>query len=137
MFAAMSAKSLSCCALCLAAAYLVFFAAPFLWVGIVEGDGGALFGAFLGAPWLAAPIFAAAVFVGASSTRSGGTSFLLLELALAVAGLWFFFTGVLHGNSTAVLGLLIWPFVQWGAVLIAFLVAMACGWRMRPDYLKD
>lgn len=80
--------------------------------------------------WVAAPILFAAAFVGASSTRLGAAAFLTLELALiaSVAAV------LLWGDP---LGLVFLPILQAIAITVAFLIALALGWRMRPDFLKD
>jgi hypothetical protein len=117
--------------------YLLAFFLPFLWIGIRHGDGGALVGAFLGGPWIAVPVMCAATLIGASPTRLGATIFLLLELGLICWTGSFMINAYSHGNSTAAIGLFILPAIQLFVVAVAFTIALACGWRMRPDFLKD
>ena len=130
-------KSVSRAAGWLALAYLLAWALPLLWGGGVEGDAGALAGAFLAAPWIAAPVIAAAAFVGASPTRAWAATFLAGELALVAWTAWVTVRAFRYGNSTAAVGYIFLPMLQWCAVVAAFLFALALGWRMRPDFLKD
>ncbi|MDQ8755256.1 hypothetical protein RCO27_03340 [Sphingosinicella sp. LHD-64] len=91
----------------------------------------------IGAPWIAAPAIAIAAFVRASPTRLGALLFLVFEFALILWTAWFTYGVYAYGNSTASIGFLFLPILQWGAVLVAFLIALALGWRMRPDFMKD
>ncbi|HYD13311.1 MAG TPA: hypothetical protein VEC11_10735 [Allosphingosinicella sp.] len=80
--------------------------------------------------WVAAPSLVAAAFVGASSTRAGAGAFLALEIALILSVI----AQLLWGGP---LGLMFLPLLQAGAILLVFLGALALGWRMRPDFLRD
>ncbi|MEA3031194.1 MAG: hypothetical protein QOG13_2519 [Sphingomonadales bacterium] len=80
---------------------------------------------------------AAAGLAGASPTRRGALSFLALELVLILSFAWEFVqVSFVHPSSTGGLVFLSWPLLQWAAVAVAFPVALAFGWRMRPDFLK-
>jgi hypothetical protein len=61
--------------------------------------------------WIAAPVVAAAGFVGASSTRAGAIAFLVAEVSLVVSTAWLMVDVYLHGNSTAGLAFIPWPFI--------------------------
>ena len=80
--------------------------------------------------WLTAPIAVAAAFVSASSTRIGAAAFLTLESLLILSV-------VAQLGWGRPLGLAFLPVLQAGAIVLAFLLALALGWRMRPDFLKD
>lgn len=122
-------------ALWLALAYAAALAGPYLYFAFVEGDSASLGGALLAATWTAAPVYAAAAFVGASPSRTGAWLFLALELALIASFAWQF-AGSLH-SSTGGFIFIGWPIFQWAAIILAFLLALASGWRMRPDFLRD
>ena len=119
----------------LALFYPLAFAFLFLRDGV--GDGGAFLGTIVMAAWITAPAICAAAFVAASPTRFGATIFLAFEIVLIVSTVLFVRDIWLHGNSTSSVALLFLPLPQWGAVIVAFLISLACGWRMRPDFLKD
>ena len=118
----------------LALAYLIGLTAPFLYAAFVEGDGASLGGAAVAATWTAAPVVAAAAFVGASPGRTGASLFFLLELLLIASFGWEYAASL--SSSTGGFIFITWPLLQWTAVLIAFLVALLFGWRMRPDFMK-
>jgi len=118
----------------LALANLLGLTLPFLYAAFVEGDGASLAGAAVAATWTAAPVVTAAAFVGASPSRIGASLFLLLELLLIASFGWEFVT--MPHTSTSGLIFLSWPLLQWPAILLAFLVALLFGWRMRPDFMK-
>lgn len=88
-------------------------------------------------PWLAAPVVATAAEAGASPDRGGAINHLALEAILIIYSIWSGIDINLHGNSTSAIGILFLPILEWRAFLLVFLVALACGWRMRPDFLKD
>jgi len=110
-------------------------AVPFLYAVLFEGDGASLGGALLAAIWTGAPVYCAAAFVSASPDRTGAWSFLALQ-ALLIATAVSQYIGS-HESSTGALIFVFWPIAQWAAILLAFLVALALGWRMRPDFLRD
>jgi len=118
----------------LALAYLLALSLPFLYAAFVEGDGASLGGALVAATWTSAPVVAAAAFVGASSSRIGAALFFALELSLAASfGLEFI---TMPRTSTSGFIFLTWPLLQWLAIVVAFLVALPFGWRMRADFMK-
>jgi hypothetical protein len=84
--------------------------------------------------WLSLPIAAAAALVGASSTRIGAAAFLTLELLLILSVAAFLLPGLGWGAGVALMFL---PVPQTAVILLVFMIAMAFGWRMRPDFLKD
>ena len=118
----------------LALAYAAALAGPFFYAAVVESDGASLGGAILAATWTAAPCYAAAAFVGASSNRRGAWLFLALEVALVASFAWQF-AAVRH-SSTGGFIFFGWPMIQWAAIILAFVIALAFGWRMRPDFLR-
>ena len=118
----------------LALAYAAALAGPHLYA-FFAGDGWSLAGALFVASWTAAPVYAAAAFVGASPNPTGALLFLVLELALIASFAWQF-VGSLD-SSTGGLIFIGWPIFQWAALVLAFLAALALGWRMRPDFLRD
>jgi hypothetical protein len=118
----------------LALAYLLGLSVPFLYAAFVEGDGASLAGAAVAATWTAAPVVAAAAFVGASPGRTGASLFLLLELLLIASFGWEFAASL--SSSTGGFIFFTWPLLQWAAIVVAFLVALLFGWRVRPDFMK-
>jgi hypothetical protein len=128
-------RSLTRVALWLALAYAVLLAGPYFYAAFLLGESDLLGGVLLAATWTAAPVYAAAAFVGASPSRTGARFFLALELALIASFAWGF-VGSLH-SATGGLIFFTWPLAQWTALVLAFLLALAFGWRMRPDFLKD
>jgi len=118
----------------LALAYAAALAGPYLYFGIfLEDEQVSLGGALIAVTWTAAPVYAAAAFVSASPNGAGAWSFLALQVALIASFAWQF-VAVLH-SSTGGFIFFGWPLVQWIAIVLAFLVALALGWRMRPDFL--
>jgi len=122
-------------ALWLALVYAAALAGPFLYATAVEGDGASLGGALIAATWTAAPVYAAAAIVGASPTRTGAWPFLALELALIVSFAWQFIAS--RHSSTGGFTFVGWPLLQFGVLVVAFMIALLMGWRMRPDFLRD
>ncbi len=131
----MTRRTISRIGTLLALCYVLAFVLYIFRAGV--SDGGALLGGIVIALWIIAPVLCAAAFVNASPTRFGAAIFLLFELALISWTIWFTIDAYLYGNSTAAVGLLILPGIQLCTVLAAFLIALVCGWRMRPDFLKD
>jgi hypothetical protein len=121
-------------ALWLALVYAAALAGPFLYAAFFEGDGASLGGALIATTWTAAPVYAAAAFVGASPTRTGAWLFLSLELTLIASFAWQFLAS--RDSSTGGFIFFGWPLLQFGALVIAFLIALAMGWRMRQDFLR-
>jgi len=121
-------------ALGFALVYAAALAGPFLYATAVEGDGASLGGALIAATWTAAPVYAAAAIVGASPTRTGAWLFLALELALIVSFAWQFIAS--RDSSTGGFIFFSSPMVQWAAIILAVPIALALGWRMRPDFLR-
>jgi hypothetical protein len=117
----------------LALAYLLALALPFVYAALVEGDVASLAGAAIAGTWTAAPVVSTAAFVGASPGRIGAALFLLLELLLIASFGWEFAASL--SSSTGGFIFLTWPLVQWMAIVVAFLVALFFGWRMRPDFM--
>ncbi len=122
-------------ALWLALAYAAALAGPYLYFAFVESDGASFGGALLAATWTAAPVYVAAAFVGASPNRRGAWPFLALELALIASFAWQW-EAVRH-SSTGGLIFIFSPLLQWTAIILVFVIALAFGWRMRRDFLKD
>ena len=120
----------------LALVYAAALAGPYLYAGLfVEDEHASLVGALIAATWTASPVYIAAGFVSASPNRAGAWLFLLLEVALIASFAWQF-VAVRH-SSTGGFIFFGWPILQFGALVIAFMVALALGWRMRPDFLRD
>jgi hypothetical protein len=119
---------------CIALAYLLALSVPFLYAAIALGDGASLGGAAVAATWTAGPVVAAAAFVGASPNRIGASLFLVLELLLIASFGWEFADSL--SSSTGGFIFFTWPLAQWAAIILAFLVALLFGWRMRPDFMK-
>ena len=119
----------------LALAYVLALSLPFLYGAFFAGDGASLGGALVAATWTAAPVVAAAAFVGASPNRLGATLFFVLELLLAASFAREYWMSL--SSSTGGFVFLTWPLLQWAAILLAFLLALLLGWRMRSDFLKD
>ncbi len=119
----------------LALAYAAALAGPYVYFAVVERDGGSFVGALIAATWTASPAYIAAGFVSASPGRTGACLFLMLEVALIVSFAWEL-AAVRH-SSTGGFIFFGWPIFQFGALVVAFLLALALGWRMRPDFLKD
>jgi hypothetical protein len=122
-------------ALWLALAYAAALAGPPLYAAFARGGGGTLGGALLAVTWTAAPVYVAAAFVGASPGHRGAWLFLALELALIASFAWQF-AGSRH-SSTGGFIFFGWPMIQWAAIILVFMIALAFGWRMRPDFLRD
>jgi hypothetical protein len=121
----------------LAFGYSLLVTGFMLWNVFQESDGAMLLLALLVIPWLAAPVVAAAAGAGASPTRLSAMTYLSLEIGLILFSIWSTVDMFLHGNSTAGIGILFLPIPEWGAFILIFLLNLACGWRMRPDFLKD
>jgi hypothetical protein len=119
----------------LALAYFLALVLPFVYAAFVQGDGASLGGAAVAGTWTAAPIVAAAAFVGASPGRMGALLFFMLELLLVASFCWEF--AVSLSSSTGGFVFFTWPLIQWAAIIVAFLVALLFGWRMRPDFMND
>lgn len=130
----MTRRTLSRIARWLGLAYLLACALPMLWSA---NGGGALLGAIFFSCWIAAPAIGVAALASASPSPRGAAGFLGFELALIAWTIWVVMNANLHGNSTAAVGIFLLPVLQWVSVIAAFLIALTCGWRMRPDFLKD
>ncbi len=130
----MTRRTISSIACWLGLAFLLACALPMLWSA---SGGGAILSAILFSCWIAAPVFGMAALASASPSPRGAAAFLGLELALIAWTVRAVLQANLHGNSTAFAGVVLLPVLQWPGVLLAFLLALACGWRMRPDFLKD
>ena len=85
-------------------------------------------------PWQAAPVVAAACAVSASAGRAGAAAFLAIEILLVLSMAWLEQDVYRNGNSTAPVSLVIWPLVQWGALLLFFPITYLFGWRMRENW---
>ena len=83
--------------------------------------------------WLTIPIAVAAALVGASPNGEGATLFLILEILLILSVVAFLLPGLGWGSALALMFL---PFPQYGAIALVFVIALAFGWRMRPDFLR-
>ena len=118
----------------LAVAYFAAFAVPGAISEIREGVPGMVLVVIPVAFMMAIPIIAAAALVGASSTRIGATAFLLLELSLCASTVGFFWY---YRDDGVVFSLPLWPIAQGAAICLVFMVALAFGWRIRPDFMKD
>jgi hypothetical protein len=121
----------------LALGYFLLVAGFMLWNVLPERDGAEFLLGLLVIPWLAAPVVAAAACAGASPNRQGAITFLMFEMALILLSIWATADMLVYGNSTAGIGILLLPILEWGAFNLVFLVALACGWRMRPDFLRE
>ena len=120
----------------LALAYVAALAGPYFYAGLfLEDEHVSLGGALIAATWTASPVYFTAGFVCASPNRTGALFFLGLELALIASFAWQF-AASLH-SSTSGFTFFGWPVFQWAAIVLAFLIALSLGWRMRPDFLKD
>jgi hypothetical protein len=118
----------------LALAFVLTLFGMLLTMAVRSGEMAELLIGLPGLAWLTAPIVGAWAFVGASPTRTGALGFLALELGLIGSVVWVYL--VTMSSSTGSLALAVWPVYQWGAILLAFMLALALGWRMRPDFLK-
>lgn len=133
--AAADTRTITRIAVLLALAYAAALAGPYFYAGLfIEDEHVSLVGALIAATWTAAPVYVAAALVGASPNRTGACLFLALQVALIASFAWQF-AEVRH-SSTGGFILLSGPIVQWLAIAVAFPVALAFGWRMRPDFLK-
>lgn len=122
----------------LALAYILALAALLLWRAIDTGEGEDLLWGPVGIAWMAAPVVAAAALAGASPTRPAAAAFLALETVMIVVDAWIY-VELAYFKRDAFVGLALGalPVFQWFAIVAAFLFALACGWRMRPDFLRD
>ena len=119
----------------LALAYAIAVAGFCLWGAFYEAE--VLLFSLILIPWFVLPVLAAAAGAGASPTSLGAMTYLLLEAALILFSIWATVDTRLHGNSTASIGLLFLPVFEWLVFGLVFLLALACGWRMRPDFLRE
>ena len=119
-----------------ALAYVLAVAGFCFWSAFGSGEGEAVLFSLILIPWFAAPVVAAAAGAGASPSRLGAILYLILQAGLILYSIWTTVDLSLYGNSTAGIGILFIPIPEWGVFLLVFLFALACGWRMRPDFLK-
>ena len=101
---------------------------------IQYGEGSDILLDFIAIVWLSLPIAVAAALVDASPDRAGATLFLILETLLILSVTFFLLPSSGWGGPIALMFL---PLLQVGAILLVFVIALAFGWRMRPDFLKD
>jgi hypothetical protein len=107
----------------------------FVWSLVAAGEpGGVILANLFGILWLALPIAAAAALVGASPSSAGALLFLLLEILLVLSVAFFFLPGLGWGAGIA---LMFMPILHAGVIILVFMIALAFGWRMRPDFLRD
>lgn len=120
----------------LALAYVIAIAGYCFW-SMPSGEGAAVLFDLILIPWIAAPAVAAAAGAGASPDRLGTSTYLALEAGFILFTIWSVVDINLYGNSTAAIGILFLPVLEWPVLILVFLVALACGWRMRPDFLLE
>ena len=121
-------------------AFLLVLAGQLIGIGIGSGGPGTLFDALGVLLWLAAPTLAAWALVGASTTRTGALAFLALQGVLIGSVVWIYIginSPEAMSSSTSGVALMILPVYQWGAILLALLLALALGWRMRPGFPRS
>jgi hypothetical protein len=117
-----------------ALALVISFVIGLLTLLVRSGEpGSSILGDLVGIVWLTLPIAATAALVGASPNGEGATLFLILEIVLILSVVAFLLPGLGWGSALALTFL---PFLQVGAILLVFVIALAFGWRMRPDFLK-
>jgi hypothetical protein len=127
-------RSFDRAALLLVLVFALGLVGELVWSALAAGAPGEIPLGLLGIIWLTLPIAAAAAFVGASSTQAGATAFLGLEVLLILPVVAVLIPGLDWGGA---LGLMFMPFLQAGAIILVFLIALAFGWRMRADFLKN
>jgi hypothetical protein len=121
-------------ALALVIAFALGLLALFVRSAILYDEGSNILPDVLGIIWLSLPIAVAAALVGASPGGEGATLFLTLEILLILLVVAFLLPGLGRGSALALMFL---PFLQYAAIILVFVIALAFGWRMRPDFLKN